>query len=178
MNNGKCYQLFPYTGPTLLSVRLSEPLELNACQVKPCHFLQLSISLSDYLSEGFYCYDERPCPWSKLGRKGFIWLIPLDHSLSMEEVRAETQAGLEPGGRSWCSGHGEELLTDLLPMACSACFLIEPRTTSPGMAPPTRGWTCLHQSITKKMPYSWILWRHFLNWGSLSDNSSLGVKLT
>jgi hypothetical protein len=32
------------------------------------------------------------------------------------------------------------LLTGLLPLACSICFLIEPRTTSPGMAPPTRGW--------------------------------------
>ena len=28
---------------------------------------------------------------------------------------------------------------DLLSLACSACFLIEPKTTSPGMAPPTRG---------------------------------------
>jgi hypothetical protein len=27
--------------------------------------------------------------------------------------------------------------TGLLPLACSACFLIEPRTTNPGMAPPT-----------------------------------------
>jgi hypothetical protein len=27
----------------------------------------------------------------------------------------------------------------LLPLACSACFLIVPRTTSPGMAPPTIG---------------------------------------
>jgi hypothetical protein len=24
-------------------------------------------------------------------------------------------------------------------LACSACFLIEPKTTSPGMAPPTMG---------------------------------------
>jgi hypothetical protein len=31
------------------------------------------------------------------------------------------------------------LLTGLLPLACSACFLTEPRTTSPGMAPPTVG---------------------------------------
>jgi hypothetical protein len=30
-------------------------------------------------------------------------------------------------------------LTGLLPLACSACFLIEPMTTSPGMAPPTMG---------------------------------------
>jgi hypothetical protein len=42
------------------------------------------------------------------------------------------------GSRSWCRGRGGMLLTGLLPLACSACFLIEPKTTSPGMAPPTR----------------------------------------
>jgi hypothetical protein len=31
------------------------------------------------------------------------------------------------------------LLTGLLPLACSACFYIEARATSPGMAPPTVG---------------------------------------
>lgn len=31
------------------------------------------------------------------------------------------------------------LLRGSLPMACSACFLIEPRTTSPGMTPPNNG---------------------------------------
>jgi hypothetical protein len=35
--------------------------------------------------------------------------------------------------------HGGMLLTGLLPLACSACFLIEPKTTSPDMAPPTMG---------------------------------------
>jgi hypothetical protein len=35
-------------------------------------------------------------------------------------------------------GHGM-LLTGLLPLACSVCFLIELRSTSPGMAPPTMG---------------------------------------
>jgi hypothetical protein len=34
---------------------------------------------------------------------------------------------------------GRMLLTGLLPLACSACFLIEPRTPSPAMAPPTMG---------------------------------------
>jgi hypothetical protein len=43
------------------------------------------------------------------------------------------------GSRSWCRGHGGMLLTGLLPLACSACFLIELKTTSPGMAPPTMG---------------------------------------
>jgi hypothetical protein len=36
-------------------------------------------------------------------------------------------------------GHGGMLLTGLLSMACSACFLIEPRTTISEMAPLTTG---------------------------------------
>jgi hypothetical protein len=40
------------------------------------------------------------------------------------------------GSRSWCRGHGGMFLTGLLPLTCSACFLIEPKTTSPEMVPP------------------------------------------
>jgi hypothetical protein len=76
------------------------------------------------------------------------------------------------GSRSWCRGHGGMLLTGLLPLACSACFFIEPKSTSPGMEPTTMGppaW-----SLIEKMPYSWISWRHFLKGSSfLCDNSSL-----
>jgi hypothetical protein len=55
---------------------------------------------------------------------------------------------------------------------CSACFLMEPRTTSPEMAPPSMGWIFSHELLIKKMAYRlaclMILWRrHFLNWGSL-----------
>jgi hypothetical protein len=58
-------------------------------------------------------------------------------------------------------------------MACSPYF-IEPKTASPGMAPPTMIWVLLHWSQLEKMPYSWISWRHFLNGGSfLSHGSSL-----
>jgi hypothetical protein len=46
------------------------------------------------------------------------------------------------------------LLTGLLPLACSACFLIEPKTTSPRMVPPTM--VPPHLITIKKMPYSWI----------------------
>jgi hypothetical protein len=64
------------------------------------------------------------------------------------------------------------LLTGLLPLPCSACFLIKPKTASPGMVPPTTDpppW-----SLIEKMPHSWISWRHFPNWSSfLCDNSSL-----
>ena len=50
----------------------------------------------------------------------------------------------------------------------------EPRTTTLGMAPPILGWALPDHSLIKKIPYSQIWWRNFLNWGSLlSDNSSL-----
>jgi hypothetical protein len=42
------------------------------------------------------------------------------------------------GNRSWCRGHGEMVLIGLLLLPCSTWFLIEPKTTSPGMASPTR----------------------------------------
>jgi hypothetical protein len=76
------------------------------------------------------------------------------------------------GSRSWCRVHGGMFLTGFLPLACSACFLIEPMTTSPEMVSPTRvppPW-----SLIEKMPYGSISWRHFPNWSSfLCDNSSL-----
>jgi hypothetical protein len=76
------------------------------------------------------------------------------------------------GSRSWCRGHGGMFFTGLLPLACSACFLIEPRL-------PAQRWYHLQGdlptwSLIEKMPYSWISWRHFPNWSSfLCDNSSL-----
>lgn len=53
----------------------------------------------------------------------------------------------------------------LLFTACSACFLIVPRTTSTWVALPTMCLTPCHRSPIKKMPSrfvcSWVLWRHF-----------------
>jgi hypothetical protein len=80
------------------------------------------------------------------------------------------------GSRSWCWGHGGMFFTGLLPLACSTCFLIEPRLPAQrwhhpqGDLPP---W-----SLIEKMPYSWISWRHFLNWSSFLCNNSSCVKLT
>ena len=61
---------------------------------------------------------------------------------------------------------------------CLACFLIEPRSTSPWVEPPTMGWASPSQSLLKRIPYrpayNLILWRYFLNWVSLlSDDFSL-----
>ena len=76
------------------------------------------------------------------------------------------------GSRSWCRGHGGMLLTGLLPLACSACSLIEPRLPAQRWSHPQGAFP--PWSLIEKMPYSWISWRHFLNGSSfLWDNSSL-----
>jgi len=78
------------------------------------------------------------------------------------------------GSRSWCRGHGGMLLTGLLPLACSACFLYNPRPPAQGQ--PYLQWagSFLLWSLIEKMPYSWVSCRHFHNRGSfLCDNSSL-----
>ena len=68
------------------------------------------------------------------------------------------------------------LLTSLLLMTWSACFLIDPRTTSLGVALPTMGWALPHESF-KNMPY-WLTYS--LIKAPSSDDSSLcqvGIKL-
>ena len=57
-------------------------------------------------------------------------------------------------------------------------FLMEPRTTSPEMAPPTVGWALPYWSLNEKMLYSWVSWRHFLNGGSFLSDDSGCFKLT
>jgi hypothetical protein len=139
-------------------------------------------SVSHYLWERtFFSYQKNCLSQGYIGvmtpmaknnseRKGLIWLT-LPHHCSLSGVRTGTHTGQESGGRCWCRGHGGVLLTGLLPTACSVCFLIERRTTSPGMAPPTMGWALPHPSLIKKMLYrlacSPILGKYFLNWASL-----------
>jgi len=110
----------------------------------------------------------------QFGKKGFLCLILPYHCSSSKEVRTGTQTGQEPEGRGWGRGHGGMLFTSLLLMDCSAWFLIDPRTTSPGTAPPRVGWALPHQSLCSR-----ILWRNVLNWGSLlSDDSSMHIQQT
>jgi hypothetical protein len=89
------------------------------------------------------CLSQGPAqtswPRSKLGMKEFIHLTFTHCCSSSNEVRTGIHTGQEPGGRNWCRGHGGMLLTGLLPLACSACSFIEPKTTSPGMKPPKMG---------------------------------------
>jgi hypothetical protein len=74
----------------------------------------------------------------KLGRKG---LFRLHFHMAVHHQRKSGQElkwgrNLEAGADAEAGCEGV-LLTGLLPKVCSACSLIEPRTTSPGMAPPT-----------------------------------------
>jgi hypothetical protein len=48
----------------------------------------------------FFLLHQNTMTKSKLGRKGFIWLILPDNRLSLEEVKIGTQAELEPRSRS------------------------------------------------------------------------------
>ena len=115
-------------------------------------------------------YNETPWSKNKLERRGLIWLTFPHCSLSMKEARTGTQAR----GKSWSKSHRWVLLTDLLCLAYSACFLIESRTTSPGITSHTMGRALPAWSLIEKMPDSWISWRHFLKGVSfLYDNSSL-----
>lgn len=62
-------------------------------------------------------------------------------------------------------GSGGVLLTDLGPLGCSDCLLIEPTTSSPWVVQPTMVRALHPQSLIKKIPfrasYNLILWRHF-----------------
>jgi hypothetical protein len=110
-------------------------------------------------------------PRSSWGGKG---LLSLHFQIAVHHQR---KSGLElKQGRKQelMQSHGEMLFAGLLPLACSAYFLIEPKDYQPRDGPthkgPSHPW-----SLIEKMLYSWMSWRHFLTWSSfLCDNSSLG----
>lgn len=118
-------------------------------------------------SKSIYCCDE--ISWNilnNLARKVFIWLILLHYHLSSKEIKTEIQTEQKPGVRSWCRVIGGVLITGLYFVACSACFLLESRTTRSEIAPPAMDWVHLNQPLTRKMFYrlvcSPVLWSIFL----------------
>ena len=120
-------------------------------------------------SQAYYGCDETPWPKATWGRKNLFGFHTVC-SPTLKEIRAGTQAGQEPGGRSSCRGHGGWCL-----LACSycysVCFLLEPRATRPEMEPPTLGWALRHQLLINKISClmkAFSQLRFFL-----SDNSSL-----
>ena len=96
------------------------------------------------------------------GRSGFIWLMYPESQSTEGSQGRETQTEEEPGSRSWGRGHAGVLLTGLLSLL----------SYSTQHCPPSP-----HTSITNQenaLQACPLLWRYFLNWGSLlSDDSSL-----
>jgi hypothetical protein len=72
--------------------------------------------------------------------EGFIQLIPPQSNSSLKEATTGIRQGRDLEAGDDAEAIGGVLRIDLLLMACSACFLMELRTTSPGMAPRTMGW--------------------------------------
>jgi hypothetical protein len=63
-----------------------------------------------------------------------VYLAYTFHRAVNHQRKSGTQAGQEAGADA-------EAMEGCCLLACSACFLIEPKTTSPEMAPPTMNWT-------------------------------------
>ena len=70
-------------------------------------------------------------PKASEGGKGLFSLHFHSTFHHWRKLGQDLKTGKDPEGKSRCRGHGGMLLTDLLPMACSACSLTEPRATSP-----------------------------------------------
>ena len=103
---------------------------------KLCNFMRSYLSILDCLSQGFYSWTKHHDQEASWGGKG---LFSLHFHIAVHYQRRQDWNSRRSGSRSWCRGHGGMFLTGLLPLACSACFLIEPKTTRPRMAPPTMG---------------------------------------
>jgi hypothetical protein len=88
----------------------------------------------DCLSQGFYSYTkyDQDASWGGKGLFSLHFQIAVHHQrksgLELKQVRKQ-----ELMQRPWRD------VTGLLPLPCSAYFLIESRTTSLGIAPPTMG---------------------------------------
>jgi hypothetical protein len=115
---------------------------------------------------------------SQFGRKMFIWLtFPyFSHFPKRAKMESQERAGtwrLEPMQRPW-----RGVAYCLIPMACLACFLVEPRTVSPAAELPPQ-WVGPFPIKLYRMAYSPI--SYFLNQGFfLSDGYSLcqvGINL-
>jgi hypothetical protein len=91
--------------------------------------------LSNYLIQTFYSYTNI-MTMKQVGEKRVYSTYTSMLLFITKEVKTETQAGQEAGADA-------EAVEGCSLLACLACFLIEPKTTSPEMVPPTRGPPCL-----------------------------------
>ena len=103
---------------------------------------------------------------SNLGRKGFISLKRPHHS-SSKEVRTEAQTRQELMQRPQRG------------VAYTLLCLLSYRTQGhqPKNDTVHNDLALSHQSLIKKIPYSWILWRHFFIWGSFLQMCQIDIRL-
>lgn len=103
-----------------------------------------------HVDEGYMCPNFLPIVLiearSNLERKGFT--SPLRLKSIMEGGQGRSLEA-EIGSRE----HEEILLTGLLLLDSSVRFIIQPRTTCPGLAPRIVRWALPYQSLIKKMPH-------------------------
>jgi hypothetical protein len=111
---------------------LSPALSLSGVQDGLC-------MVEDGLSQAPYCYAKTLCPEATWGGKSWFTLLILGYS-PFRKAKVEPEAG------------AGEIAYWLSLMASSACFIIHPKTTCPGVATSTVGWSLPHQSLIKKVP--------------------------
>lgn len=75
-----------------------------------------------------------PCVRKHYNHKQLVKRKGLCHAPLLREVSTAAKTGQEPGGKIWYRSHEEVLLT-MLPVTCSASFLIAPKTICLRMAP-------------------------------------------
>jgi len=115
-------------------------------------------------------YHDQEASWAGKGLFSLHFHMAVHHQ---RKSRQELTQGRNLEAEADAEAMEEWCMADFLPLTCSACFLIEPYNTSPGMAPAA---ICpsTFLLLTEKTPCSWISCRHFLKGGSsLWDNSSL-----
>lgn len=122
------------------------------------------------MSQCYYCCDKTSRTKVSWGGKA---LFGLSFYTVVQQWRKPGQEFKQDRNLEARADYGGLLLSRLLLIAWSVCFLIKSRTIRQEMALFTVGWALTHQVI-KKMSYSQIIWRYFLNWGSfLTDDFSL-----
>jgi hypothetical protein len=159
----------------LLRLRVSD-LKANMCIHVNITYTMISgipqyllLGADKGLNQGFYSCTKHHDQEASWGGKG---LFSLHFHIAVHHQGSQDWNSSRSGSRSWFRGHGGMLLTGLLPLACSACSLIEPKTTSPEMVPPTRGLSSLITNWENAPQLD--LMEAFPNWSSfLCDNSSL-----
>ena len=119
----------------------------------------------------------KPHDQKQLGDESIYFMKRLSgHTLSLRKVRARNRTEI------WRQGLNQKpwwnmAYNGLLPMTCSDCFLIQPRTTCLGLVPPTVGCAISYQPSVKKMLHK-LAYKPILNRGICSVQSPSSQRTT